>query len=134
MLAILGDPPRIGRVPTGVANELIQVSLLGEAIDPGPVAVFVADDDRRYLAVNRYACDLLGYTREELLELSVLDVAVNPGADEDFEKMRASGSRNGTARLRHRDGSELEIAYRASETTVGSLRLYVSACWRLEES
>jgi PAS domain S-box-containing protein len=121
-------------VPTAVANPLIQMSLIGEAIDLGPVAVFVADDDRRYLAVNQYACDLLGYTREELLELSVLEVAVNPDAGADFEEMQTSGSRSGTARLRHRDGNELEIAYRASETTVGSLRLYVSACWPLQES
>ena len=121
-------------MPNAVANQLVQMSLIGEAIDLGPVAVFVADDDKRYLAVNQYACDLLGYTREELLQLSVLDLAVNPDAKLDYEEMLASGSRKGTARLRRHDGTELEIAYRASETTVGSLRLYVSACWPLGET
>ena len=121
-------------MPTAVANQLVQMSLVGEAIDIGPVAVFLADDDRRYLAVNQYACELLGYTREELLELSVLDVAVHPNADVDFQEMLANGFRAGTARLRHKDGSELEIAYRATETTVGSLRLYVSACWPTQDA
>ena len=32
-------------------------------------------DDLRYVAVNRCACDLLGYEREELLSLSARDVA-----------------------------------------------------------
>ena len=116
-------------MPSSVANQLVQMSLVGEAVDLGPVAIFIADDNRRYLAVNQYACDLLGYTREEILELTVLDVAVNPDADEDFEAMLTSGFRAGTARLRHKDGSEVDMAYRASETTVGKMRLYVSACW-----
>ena len=51
----------------GVSEPLIQTSLLGEAIENGPVAVFVADEHGRYVAVNRAACQLLGYTREELL-------------------------------------------------------------------
>ena len=114
---------------TAVANHLVQMSLVGEAIDAGPVAIFVADDDMRYLAVNQYACDLLGYTREEVLALSVLDVAVNPDAEREFEEMLVSGFREGKAQLRHRDGSNVEVAYRASKTVVGKMQLYVSTCW-----
>lgn len=114
---------------SAVSHQLVQMSLVGEAIDLGPVAVFVADDNMRYLAVNQYACDLLGYERAELLTLSVLDVAVHSEAGEEFEEMLASGFRAGNARLRHKDGSEVEIAYRAAETVVGLMRLYVSSCW-----
>ena len=66
-------------MPTSDARKLIQTTLVGEALDAAPVAIFVADDDRRYIAVNEYACLLLGYTRNELLALGVLDVAVTPG-------------------------------------------------------
>ena len=67
-----------------VAHELVQKSLVGEALDHGPMAIFVADETGRYLAVNAYACDLLGYTREELLELRLGDIAVNPEAQEAY--------------------------------------------------
>ena len=53
------------------AEPLIQASLLGEAVDSGPVAVFVADEQMRYVAVNEYAASLLGYSRAELLKLDM---------------------------------------------------------------
>jgi PAS domain S-box-containing protein len=113
----------------GVAHDLIQQNLLGEAIDAGPIAIFVADEDHDYLAVNRYACELLGYTREELLELRVTDVAVNTGAPDDYEQMMRSGSHVGLTILRRKDGSELPMNFRAGETTVGGMTVYVGVCW-----
>jgi len=80
---------------SAVAHSLIQKSLVGEAIDGAPVAVFVADDDGEYLAVNQYACDLLGYDRAELLELRVTDVAVNETAAADYGTMRREGTSAG---------------------------------------
>lgn len=114
---------------TGVSHDLIQQNLLGDAIDPGPVAVFVADEEQRYLAVNEYACELLGYTRAELLELDVTDVAVNPGASGDYEQMIRDGSHVGLTILRRKDGSEVPMNFRAAETTVGGMAVYVGVCW-----
>ena len=121
-------------MPTSEARKLIQTTLVGEALDAAPVAIFVADDDRRYIAVNEYACLLLGYTRNELLALGVLDVAVNPDARADYDEMLASGFSTGTARLRRKGGEEIEVAYRASETTVGTMRVFVSVCWPAADS
>ena len=53
------------------AEALIQTALLGEAIESGPALVFVADEEMRYIAVNQYACEALGYTRDELLGMHV---------------------------------------------------------------
>ena len=117
-----------------VAHELVQKSLVGEALEHGPMAIFVADEHGRYLAVNAYACDLLGYTRDELLDLRLTDVAVNPEARSDFDEMRRVGMRAGTVVLRHRDGSDLPMHYRASETTVGGMPLYLGICWPVEDS
>jgi PAS domain S-box-containing protein len=117
---------------SGVAEPLIQASLLGEAIDHGPVAVFVADDELRYIAVNEFACSLLGYSREELLGLRLTDVARDGDAqDADFV---AHGTRNGEWRLVAKDGTEITIAYRASETTVAGMRFYVAIGWPTAES
>jgi len=112
-----------------VAHELVQKSLVGEALEHGPVAIFVADHDGRYLAVNAYACDLLGYTREELLQLSLGEVAVNPSAREDFDEMRRAKTNDGVTILRHRDGTELPMRFRASQTTVGGIELFIGVCW-----
>ncbi|HEX4929591.1 MAG TPA: PAS domain S-box protein [Gaiellaceae bacterium] len=111
------------------AHELVQKSLVGEALEHGPMAIFVADENGRYIAVNAYACKLLGYTRDELLGLHLSEVAVNPGALEDFDEMRRNRRRAGTTVLRHRDGSELAMNFRASETTVGGMPLYIGICW-----
>jgi PAS domain S-box-containing protein len=114
---------------TGVAEPLIQASLLGEAIDHGPVAVFVADDDLRYIAVNEFACSLLGYSRAELLGLRMTDVAPDGEAGSDYGDLVAHRARNGETRLVRKDGSEVTIAYRASETTVAGMRFYVAIGW-----
>ena len=116
-------------VSTAVAHDLVQKSLVGEALDTGPVAVFVADDDGKYLAVNSYACELLGYDREELLLLRVTDVAVNESAVADYREMRRAGTSSGTTTLRHKDGRDLPMNYRASATTVGGMELYIGVCW-----
>ena len=68
----------------GVAEPLIQATLLAEALDNGPVAVFVVGDDFRHIAVNQYACTLLGYTREELLALSARELAPELQLDEQL--------------------------------------------------
>lgn len=113
----------------GVSEPLIQASLLGEAIDHGPAAVFVADDDLHYIAVNESACDLLGYSREELLALKVTDVARYDGAEVEFADFVAHRARAGHAVLAHKDGSNVPVEYRASETTVAGMRFSVAVCW-----
>ena len=109
-----------------VSQPLVQASLVGEAIDHGPVLVFVADEEMKYVAVNQHACDVLGYTREELLALTILDVAPAPDTADRFARMLASSSTAGTTTLRRKDGSDVRYSWRASETTVAGLTLYVS--------
>ena len=107
----------------GVSEPLIQASLLGEAVDHGPAAVFVADEEGRYVAANQAACALLGYTREELLELQVSDVADTTGK---WDEMRREGSVSGVATLRCKDGSSVEFRYVAGATSVAGMLVYVS--------
>lgn len=116
------------RIPTA-AEPLIQASLLGEAVDPGPVAIFVADEQMRYVAVNAYAAELLGYTRAELLELRVTDVARTPEAPAQFDEMIDARERSGITLLTRKDGSVFQLGYRARETTVAGMPLYVSVGW-----
>ena len=105
------------------ADALIQAPLLGEAVDNGPAAVFVADENRHYVAVNRTACDMLGYTREELLDLTVDDVAQGaPG----WQEMLDGGTSIGTTDLRRKDGSTVGFSYMAGATVVAGMPVFVS--------
>jgi PAS domain S-box-containing protein len=111
-------------VPT--PETLIQVSLLGEAIDSGPVGVLVADENMRYIAANKFACDLLGYTRAQLLELRVTDVAPSPESPKEYTAMIKRGYLTGTTLLTRADGESVSARYVASKTTVAGMELYVS--------
>lgn len=88
--------------------------------------VFVADEQMRYVAVNRQACELLGYSRDELLALRVSEVAVARSAEAEYGEMVAAGARVGTAPIQAKDGQLYELSYSASEVLVGDRRLFVS--------
>jgi PAS domain S-box-containing protein len=112
-----------------VSEPLVQSVLLGDAIEHGPVAILVADEEMRYVAVNAFACELLGYSREELLGLRVTDVARYPEAPGEFDRMVAAGKLEGSTTLVRKDGSDLTMRYRASETRIAGLEYYVSIGW-----
>jgi PAS domain S-box-containing protein len=110
----------------GVSEPLIQTSLLGEAVENGPAAVFVADEDGRYVAVNPAACILLGYSREELLTMQLSDVARYGEAEEEWAAMKASGTSVGTSLLTRKDGTTVEFTFVAGATIVAGMPVYVS--------
>ena len=107
-------------------TDLLQASLIGEALDDGPALVFVADDNMRYLAVNSYACEVLGYTREELLSLSVPDIAVAPEAADVFAHMLRRATDSGVTSIRRKDGELLTMRYSAKETKASAMTFWVS--------
>ncbi len=109
-----------------VAEPLIQASLIGEAVDNGPAAIFVADDEGRYIAVNTFACELLGYTRSELLSLTVQDVAPDEAAAASFAKLLRDGVLEGTTVVRHKDGGDVTIEWRATRTTAAGMEFFVA--------
>ena len=109
-----------------LAEPLVQASLVGEAIDDGPVFVVVVDDDMNYVAVNRYAAEALGYTREELLSLKVTDVVRGPDTYGIFADVVAHRQQDGVVELVRKDGTLLKVGYSARETTVAGMTLYVS--------
>jgi PAS domain S-box-containing protein len=117
-----------------VALPIVQAGLIGEALESGPVGVLVADDDMRYLAVNRYACELLGYAREELLRLRVPDVYQDGDAEREFADFVAHGRWSGEPRLRHKDGTLRPYHVLAGETRIGALTFYIAVFWPSETS
>jgi PAS domain S-box-containing protein len=112
------------------SEPLIQIALLGEAIEHMPVAVFVFDETGRYAAVNTYACTLLGYTREELLERRIGDLAASPRqAFRAYRNVADGAQEEGLTEVRRRDGSLAEVRFRGSRTTVAGMTYYVGVAW-----
>jgi PAS domain S-box-containing protein len=112
-----------------VSEPLVQSILLGDAIENAPVVILVADEEMRYVAANRFACDLLGYSRQELLGMRVTDIARYDEAPAEFAQMLDSGELSGRTRVVRKDGRELTLDYRAGETEIAGLKYYVSLGW-----
>lgn len=111
------------------SEPLVQSVLLGEAVEHAPVAILVADDEMRYVAANATACELLGYTREELLRLRVPDLAQYPEAEGEFEAMIAAGELIGRTTVRGKDGKARSLRHRSAETKIAGLTYYVAVLW-----
>lgn len=115
------------------AQDLIQTTLLGEAGENAPVGIFVADDEMGYVAANRFACELLGYEREELLALTIPDVTPGAPSLQEYAAMIAHGELTGRSRLRRKDGTEIEVEYWAFSTQVAQMTVFLGFARPLAE-
>jgi len=106
------------------------MTLLGEAVEHAPVGVFVFDEQGRYVAANAYACEQLGYTRDELLELRLGELAVSQrDALQEYERVVSGGAAEGVTRARRKDGSVVALRFRARETTIAGMTFYIGIAW-----
>jgi PAS domain S-box-containing protein len=121
-------------VDLSVATRLVQIGLLGEAVEGAPVAVLVADENGRYVAANTYACNLFGYGREELLRLRIADLVADPDVEAHYARFVAVGRDEGTLTARRKDGTEFRFRYRAGATTVSGLPYFVSIGTEVDET
>ncbi len=86
-----------------------EISARNRAVaENAPIAVFVADSQGRYVDVNEAACEMLGYSREELLARSIPDV-VPPDRIEmsfhEFETLKSAGRLKVETKMCRKDGS-----------------------------
>ena len=113
------------------ADPQIHLALLAEAVENAPFAVSLFDEDGNYVAVNAKVCELTGYTREELIGMGPLGLAT-AGAEfarQTFEEALAGERVHGTAEIRRKDGTLLEVEYRIGPTRVGGLPFLVRIYW-----
>jgi PAS domain S-box-containing protein len=57
-----------------------------------PIGMSITDEQHRYVRVNDACCDLLGYSREELLGMRFVDVTYAPHTEQDTAAARALAS------------------------------------------
>ena len=96
--------------------------LVEEAAD----AFFLHDLDGRFRDVNRRACESLGYTREELLRLTVPEVELDldlAAAQQEWMKAAEGQHLTLAGRHRRRDGTVFPVELRFARVRVGGERL-----------
>ena len=77
------------------AHTLFQQTLLGDAAEHAEIGILVWNEERRYVAVNTFACRILGVSREDLLGARVGDqnptAAARDAIEASIEALPASG-------------------------------------------
>lgn len=91
--------------------EINDGELLNSLLEQAPYAVFLADERGRFIKVNRAACEQLGYTREELLSLGVMDIVGEKAKNAAREKLSTRKAVPGFLESwhRHKDGTEFPV-------------------------
>ena len=109
-------------------RRIVDSTLIGEAVESLPLAVFVSDASLNHIAVNAAAAELVGLPRTQLLMLRVPDVVARP-----YEELRQAAHAaeagtvvSGETELRRADGTLVEVDYTTIRGSVGGLPVLVS--------
>ncbi len=91
-----------------------------------PPAEVEVDDSRRYIAVNDSACQLLGYSREELLRLRIDDISFPSGAHVApmYERFMEDGTMHGIFALRRKSGEIIWVRFQSKSADGRSIALW----------
>jgi PAS domain-containing protein len=98
-----------------LARPEIQAELIAEALVSASVGFLVWDEDRRYIAANRCACEILGTTLEDLLGHSVGEHTVE--GLEALDNALTTGFTQGRALVDRFDGTGRVEVFYATFTT-----------------
>ncbi|MBU1635930.1 PAS domain S-box protein [bacterium] len=88
-------------------------------------AVFISDENGKFMDVNQMACESLGYSKEELLKLSNKEIDADPRGYEAFLEIRNGTKEKVTFEVnqRRKDGTLLPVEITGSFFTSGGQRI-----------
>ena len=93
-------------------------------LENAPAAVFVANPQGQYLYVNSTASRLLGFSREELLGMTIPQILSKENFEvglEQFNLLIKTGSSHKEIRLKRKDGSEVYVILTGAKLPDGNL-------------
>lgn len=109
---------------------------IANSVEESMISVLVADDDARYLEANAAACALSGYSRDELLALTIWDLTPEQRVPHDrrlWDRFLRDGRFEGSYRIRRRTGETVTIRCAASANVSPGLHVSALAPARLLE-
>jgi PAS domain S-box-containing protein len=98
-----------------------------------PVAFFVVNEDGKYVDVNEAACSLLGYSRDELLELGIVNLLFEKDLAfglKQFGELRETGRSRFEVALKKKDRQPVYVILNATRLPDGKL---MSFCENITE-
>jgi PAS domain S-box-containing protein len=111
-----------------------QTALLDELFESAPEAVVLLDLDERVIRTNREFTTLFGYSAEEAVGRTILDLIVPADQREDAHALNAdyaAGAAFTVERERQRkDGTRVQISLTAAPITLGGKRIGLYAIYR----
>ena len=102
------------------ASEFEYHSLIEQATD----GIFIYDKTGKYVNVNLSACKMLGYSKEELLKLSIDETLVHNDATNDtpnFDALLAGKTILSTSNLKRQDGSIMPVEINSKMLSNGKI-------------
>jgi len=110
--------------------DVVMESLLGDGAEHAEIGLFIYDDDGKYIAINRFGADLLGYDRSDLLTHDVGDFT-DGGIDREI--LLRQEQREGVRIVKRRDGTRKTVAFVVTPTQVGTFWFYLAVVWELSD-
>ncbi|WP_126440464.1 PAS domain S-box protein [Pelolinea submarina] len=111
-----GKPVKVTGVISDITKQQITEKALLESekrhrtyIEHAPLGIFIANDKGEYIDVNPNACKLLGYSRDELLALSIPDISDEEDSIENFKHLKEVGRKSIETGLKKKDGSIINV-------------------------
>jgi len=89
-------------------------------IDNAPDGVFVVDETGRYIEVNEATCRITGYSKNELLKMSISDLLSEESLEEgmiEFRKVTKTGTSEADLMFKHKNGTNRLLALNAIKLT-----------------
>lgn len=85
-------------------------------VENAPVGIFITNAEGRYVEVNEAACQMTGYSRDELLRMTIPDLAPPESPPETFESfatLQETGRVEAEIIIRKQDGSDIHASLKA---------------------
>ncbi len=76
-------------------------------VDNAPIGIFIANEQGKYVEVNPAACQVTGYSEDELLNMTVLDIVSKDYVNktlEGFKKLTTEGRIQQDVKMQRKDG------------------------------
>ncbi|MDP8218886.1 MAG: PocR ligand-binding domain-containing protein [Candidatus Theseobacter exili] len=103
-------------------------------VEHAPLGIFVVDSKGKYVDVNLGACKLLGYTRDELLQLSISDISSMKDDVKNFQQLKKEGSLSYVGRLKRKDDSIVKIKLNAVALSNDQLMAFCTDITELKQA
>ena len=104
---------------SAAASALVQSTLLGELLENAEVGA-LAIDEGHYVAANEYACQVLGYAREDLIGRRV-------GEPHPFASL--SHRIGDEVAVERKDGTPLRVRHCVVRSRLGAMPITVALFW-----